>query len=242
MSASSLHLLSIDLRSAPSSLRAVLDLGPSDVEHWLGRARSAGAPLAIVCGPDCVDLYSTEAGRRAALKPLLESLWALGRNHHGFERVRTREAHGHAAVRHLLRQAAGLESTEHGRSYASCIAQAEAQAARFGTMSAALAELFQLASTTADRSETETELSAATSTRASRQIEALSAERIVEEELFGFRASVTNDDAGRASVPAPASLPAPRPSQYAAEELGSSVRLRVAPFRSLVTVSTRKSG
>jgi hypothetical protein len=210
----------------------VLELGPSDVEHWLGRARSSGAPLAIVCGPDCVDLYSSDAGQRAALKPLLQSLWALGRNHDGFERVRTREAYGHAAVRHLLRQAAGLESTEHGQSYSNCIAQAEAQATRFGTMSPALAELFQLATTTADRSETETELSGATSTRASRQLEALSAERIVEEELFGFRAAVTNDRGGRASVPA----------RYAAVEPGSSVRLRVAPFRSLVTVSARKSG
>src|SRR6478609_1503654 len=119
-----LHLLSIDLRSAPSSLRAVLDLGPDDVEHWLERARLAGAPMAIVCGPESVDLYSSEAGRRAAFKPLLESLWALGRNLEGFERIRTREAYGHAVVRHLLRQAAGLESTEHGVSYATCIAQA----------------------------------------------------------------------------------------------------------------------
>jgi hypothetical protein len=242
MAASNLHLLSIDLGSAPSRLRAVLELGQSDVEHWLERARNAGAPLAIVCGPDSVDLYSSDAGRFAAFKPLLESLWALARNLDGFERIRTCEAHGHAAVRHLLRQAAGLESTEHGLSYSNCIAQAEAQAVRFGTMSAALAELFVLASSTADRSEAETELSAATSTRASRQLEALSAERIVEEELFAFRAAAANDQAVRSSVPPPASLPAPRPSRYAAEEPGSSVRLRVAPFHSLVTVSTRKSG
>jgi hypothetical protein len=242
----SLHLLSIDLGSAPSSMRAVLELGRDDVEHWLERALVAGAPLAIVCGPDSVDLYSSETGRRAAFKPLLESLWALGRNLDGFERIRTREASGHAVVRHLLRQAAGLESTEHGLSYTGSIAEACARAARRGTLSPALRDLFQLASSTADRSEAETELSAPYSTRASRQIEALSAERIMEEELTAFRVAAANDQAARSSVPAPrTSQPAPaelvsRPP-YASDEPSSCMRLRVAPF-SLAPVSARHSG
>ncbi len=243
----SLHLLSIDLASAPSRLRAVLELGSEDVGHWLDRARAAGAPLAIVCGPDSVDLYSSEAGRRAAFKPLLESVWSLGRNIEGFERVRTREAYGHAVVRHLLRQAAGLESTEHGLSYTGSIAQACARAAGYGTLSQALRELFQLASSTADRSQAETELSAPHSTRASRQIEALSAERILEEEVTAFRVAAANDEAGRSSVPAPrTSLAAPSDQvsglpPYTANEPSSCVRLRVAPF-SLVPVSIRRSG
>lgn len=242
----SFHLLSIDLRSAPSSLRAVLELGRDDVEHWLKRARAAEAPLAIVCGPDCVDLYSSEAGRRAAFKPLLESLWALGRNLDGFEHIRTREANGHAVVRHLLRQAAGLESTEHGLSYTGCIVEACTQAARYDTLSQALRELFQLASSTADRSQAETELSAPYSTRASRQIEALSAERILEEELTAFRVAAS-DQAARSTVPAPrASVPAPSKLSsslppYTANEPSSCVRMRVAPF-SLLPVSTRRSG
>jgi Glutamyl-tRNAGlu reductase, N-terminal domain len=242
----SLHLLSIDLGSAPSSLRAVLELGRDDVEHWLKRARAAGAPLAIVCGPDRVDLYSSEAGRRAAFKPLLESLWSLGRNLEGFERIRTREAYGHAVVRHLLRQAAGLESTEHCLSYTGCIAEACAHAARHGTLSQALRDLFQLASSTADRSQAETELSAPYSTRASRQIEALSAERILEEEVTAFRVAAANDEAARSSVPAPRTSLAPSDQlgglpMYTANEPGSCVRMRVAPF-SLVPVSTRRSG
>ncbi len=243
----SLHLLSIDLGSAPSSLRAVLELGQNDVEHWLNRARAAGAPLAIVCAHDRVDLYSSEAGRRAAFKPLLESLWSLGRNLEGFEQIRTREAYGHAVVRHLLRQAAGLESTEHGLSYTGCIAEACARAARYGTLSHALRELFQLASSTADRSQTETELSAPYSTRASRQIEALSAERIMEEELTAFRVAAANDEAKRSSVPAPRkSVAAPNdqpggPLFFSANEPGSCMRMRVAPF-SLAPVSVRRSG
>jgi len=225
--ADSLHLLSIDLGSAPSSLRAVLELMPSDVAHWLKRANAAGAPLAIVCGPDIVDLYSSDAGRRMAFKPLLESLWSLARNLEGFDRIRTREAHGHAVVRHMLRQAAGLESTEHGLSYSGCLAAAATQARRFGTLSPELKELFALASSTADRSEAETELSAPHSTRDSRQIEALTAERILEEELTAFRmVAAANDQAARSSTPAPrASLP-----PYTADELGSCVRLRIAPF------------
>jgi hypothetical protein len=232
-------------------LRAVLELGRDDVSHWLQRAKAAGAPLAIVCGPDCVDLYSSEAGRRAAFKPLLESLWSLGRNLEGFEHIRTREAYGHAVVRHLLRQAAGLDSTEHGLSYSGCIAQACAQAVGFGTLSAALRELFQLASSTADRSEAETELSAPYSTRASRQIEALSAERIVEEELTAFQVAAANDESARSSSTMPAarnSVPAAadRASilpKYGSDEPGSCVRLRVAPFSLVpVTTSTRKSG
>ncbi len=241
----SLHLLSIDLGSAPSSLRAVLELGRDDVEHWLKRARAAGAPLAIVCGPDRVDLYSSEAGRRAAFKPLLESLWSLGRNHEGFEHIRTREAYGHAVVRHLLRQAAGLESTEHGLSYTGCIAEACARAARYDTLSQALRDLFQLASSTADRSQAETQLSAPYSTRASRQIEALSAERILEEEVTAFRVAAANDEAARSSVPAPRTSVAPNDQPgglplYTSNEPGSCVRMRVAPF-SLVPVSTRRS-
>jgi len=241
----SLHLLSIDLGSAPSSLRAALELGPDDVEHWLMRAKAAGAPLAIVRGPDTVDLYSTEAGRRAAFKPLLESLWSLGRNLEGFEHIRTREAYGHAVVRHMLRQAAGLDSTEHGLSYAGCIAQARAQSADFGTLSDALAQLFELACSTADRSEAETQLSAPNSTRASRQIEALTAERIMEEQLVVFRIAAANDQAARSSAPAPrASVAAPDGEStlplYTANEPSSCVRLRVAPF-SLVPASARKS-
>jgi hypothetical protein len=245
-SSESLHLLSIDLGSAPSSLRAVLELGRDDVEHWLERARAAGAPLAIVCGPDSVDLYSSEAGRRTAFKPLLESLWALGRNLEGFERIRTREANGHAVVRHMLRQAAGLESTEHGLSYSGSIAEACTRAQLRGTLSQALRDLFQLASSTADRSEAETELSAPYSTRASRQIEALSAERIMEEELTAFRVAAVNDEAARSSVPAPRhSLPAPAELSglppYTSNEPGSCVRMRVAPF-SMAPVSARRSG
>jgi hypothetical protein len=244
-SAESLHLLSIDLGSAPSSMRAVLELGRDDVEHWLKRAHAAGVPLAIVCGPDRVDLYSSEAGRRAAFKPLLESLWSLGRNLEGFEHIRTREANGHAVVRHMLRQAAGLESTEHGLSYAGSIAEACARAALRGTLSPALRDLFQLASSTADRSEAETELSAPYSTRASRQIEALSAERIMEEELTAFRVAA-NDEAARSSVPAPGtSQPAPANRSslppYSSSEPGSCMRLRIAPF-SLTPVSARRSG
>jgi hypothetical protein len=242
----SLHLLSIDLGSAPSSLRAVLELGPGDVEHWLKRAKAASAPLAIVCGPETVDLYSTEAGRREAFKPLLESLWSLGQNVEGFERIRTREAYGHAVVRHMLRQAAGLESTEHGLSYTGCIAEARMQAIDFGTMSEPLRQLFELAGSTADRSEAETRLSAPHSTRASRQIEALSAERIMEEELTAFRVAAANDDAARSYAPAPrASLAAPaarasvQPT-YTADEPGSCARVRVAPF-SMVPASVRKS-
>ena len=120
--AQSLHLLSIDLRSAPSSLRAALEFCREDVEHWLKRAAAAGAPLAIVCGPESVDLYSTADGRRTAFKPLLESLWSLGRNLEGVDRVRTTEASGHSVVRHLLRQAAG-QSVGGGRTYDLVIAE-----------------------------------------------------------------------------------------------------------------------
>jgi hypothetical protein len=233
---SPLHLLSIDLCSAPNSLRAVLELRPRDVEHWLGRARAAGATLAIVCGPDSVDLYSSEAGRRAAFKPLLESLWSLARNLDGFERVRTREAVGHAAVRHMLRQAAGLESTEHGVSYARAIHAACAQALRFSTLSEELGELFRLALCTADRSHSETELAAPHSTPASRQLEALSAERIFEEQLVAFQLATESEHPGRASQPPRSTLP-----PYSSEEAGSCVRLRISPFN-LLPISERKIG
>lgn len=231
----SLHLLSIDVHSAPNSLRSVLELGGKEVEHWLERAKAAGAPLAIVCGPDSIDLYSSEAGRRAAFKPLLESLWSLGRNLEGFERIRTRVAEGRAAVRHILRQAAGLESTEHGLSYASAIRAACEQALLFSTLSEELAGLFDVALGTADRSETETDLSAPHSTRASRRLEALSAERIVEEQLVAFQLAAETESPSRA----PHSVSTLPP--YSSEEPGSCVRLRVAPF-SLLPLSERKTG
>ena len=216
----------------------MLELGREDVEHWLKRAKAAGAPLAIVSGPQHVDLYSSEAGRRAAFKPLLESLWALSRHLHleGFDRIKTREAYGHAAVRHLLRQAAGLESTEHGLSYTACIDAACEQAQRFGTLSDGLIELFQVAGSTAQRSGTETEISAPFSTRASRQLEALSAERIVEEELLAFQvasaatATSANDASARATLPSGPrrSLRPGDLSLYTANEPSSCVRMRVS--------------
>lgn len=242
-STQSLHLLSIDLGSAPSSLRAALAFCREDVEHWLKRAAAAAAPLAIVCGPESVDLYSTDSGRRAAFKPLLESLWSLGRNLEGVDRVRTTEASGNEVVRHLLRQATGLASTEHGLSYEGCIAEAWERAAQHGTLCDPLCELFQLAHATAYRSHAETALSAPNSTRASRQIEALSAERILEEELTALRVAAANDV--RASMTPGVASAERRPSSllpaYAAHEPRSSVRIRISPF-SLMPVSQRHSG
>jgi hypothetical protein len=229
----SLHLLSIDLGSAPSTLRAVLELTSEDVEHWLRRAADTRVPLAIVVGPARVDLYSSDSGRKAAFKPLLESLWSLARNLDGFDRIRTTEASGHAVVRHLLRQAAGLESTEHGLSYAGCIAHACALARRYGTLSDVMTELFQLAGSTADRSSLETDMLAPHSTRASRQIEALGAERILEEELTAFRLTAGENEEGR-SASTRSTLP-----PYSSSEPGSDVRIRVAPFS---FVSQRRSG
>lgn len=233
-----LHLLSIDLGSAPSSLRAALLLSDEDVEHWLGRAVAAGVTLAIVCGPDSVDLYSTASGRRDAFKPLLQSLWAMGRNLEGFDRVRAVEASGHAVVTHMMRQAAGLASAEHGVSYAGAIDKAYSLAALNGTLSPDLQELFELASVTAYRCRAETEVSAPSSTRASRQVEMLGAERIMEEELTAFLVAAANDQGPRAaSLVPPTSAPADRPlaslvPAYAPHEPGSTIRLRAtsAPF------------
>jgi hypothetical protein len=239
-----LHLLSIDLGSAPSSLRAALLLSDEDVEHWLGRAAAAGVTLAIVCGPDSVDLYSTASGRHHAFKPLLQSLWALGRNLDGFDRVRTVEASGHQVVTHLMQQAAGLQSGEHGISYSSAIDQAYSLAALNGTLSPDLQELFELASITAHRCRAETQLSAPHSTRASRQVEMLGAERIMEEELTAFMVSAANDQGARAaSLPPPASLTPRsvtprsvtprsvtlRAPSFAPHEPGSAMRLRATP-------------
>ncbi len=234
----SLHLLSIDLSSAPSSLRAVLELGTEDVQHWLRRAAMAGVPLAIVCGPESVDLYSTHAGRRAAFKPLLESLWSLARNLDGFDQIRTIEASGHSVVRHMLRQAAGLASTEHGRSYSGCIALAAAQAERCGTSSATLREVFQLATTTAQRSRAETELQAPYSTRASRQVEALSAERILEEELTAFRVAAAGERASYAPAPLAKTHSG---SNFPTSEPTSAIRARVLSL-SIFPAAQRRSG
>lgn len=239
-----LHLLSIDLGSAPSSLRAALQLSGEDVEHWLGRAVAAGVTLAIVCGPDSVDLYSTETGRRDAFKPLLQSLWAVGRHLEGFDRVRTTEASGHAVVTHLMRQAAGLNSAEHGVSYTGAIDQGYSLAALNGTLCPDLQELFELASITAHRSQAETELSAPHSTRASRQVEVLGAERIMEEELMAFRVAAANDEGARsASLAPPGSVPARSASvapAYTPREPGSAMRLRVAP--GALSASQRRLG
>ena len=95
-------------------------------------------------------------------------------------------------------------------------------------------DLFQLATTTADRSKAETELAAPHSTRASRQIEALSAERIMEEELTAFRAAAANDEDVRAQHNRPA-------SNFPRSEPSSVVRMRVAPF-SMAPASQRRSG
>jgi Glutamyl-tRNAGlu reductase, N-terminal domain len=235
----SLHLLSIDLGSAPSGLRQVLELDPGDVPNLLEHAKRAAVPLAIVCGPGTVDLYSSHDDRRTAFKPLLERLWSLGRHLDGFERVRTTEASGHSVVRHLLRQAAGLESTEHGVSFVGAITRACVQAASHSTLSAALSDLFEVATATAHRARSETELQAPHSTRASRQVEALSAERILEEELTAFRAAAANDEATRRSTP-PLRKTQPL-STFPVSEPESAMRLRVAPF-SLAPVTVRRLG
>jgi glutamyl-tRNA reductase len=234
---SSLHLLSIDLQTAPSRLRAALELKPRDVEHWLEGARKLGVPLAIVCGPDRIDLYSSDEGRHAAFKPLLSRWWLLGGDQPGFRQIRTRSASGPAVVRHLLRQAAGLESTEHGLSYAGAIRAACTQAQRFATLSDDLFELLHLALSTAERSESETELGAPSSTPASRELDALTAERILEEQLVAFQLSAANDVPLRSSLPPRSSSLPP----YSTDERGSCVRLRISPF-SLLPLSERKSG
>lgn len=255
----SLHLLSIDSTTAGADARRALDLSSDALIECSVQAARDGAPLAIVSSAASLDLYSTAADHRAAFRPLLQKLWSIGLPcSASFRSVRARELRGLDAARHLLRQAAGLPGCEPGDQALPAIDAAYLRARSAGTLSPELEGLFRLALGTAARSLTETELSAPTSTRASRELEALGAERIVEEELVAFRmTSVANDTTPAAPqhpdtlVPRPsltssmppqsfrlgvrASLVAPKSGvisilpSYSASEPGSSVRLRVAP-------------
>jgi hypothetical protein len=237
-----LHLLSIDLGSAPSGLRSTLEQGLRDLRPWLVRAGMQGVPLAIVRSPGALDFYSTESGRHAAFRPVLAKVLGLTGGVANAALVQTTQASGSEVLRHLLRQAAGLDATEHGESHAACIVQAEMEAFDAGTLCPTLESLFRLANNTRRRSLSETELEAPTSTRASRQLEALSAERIVEEELMAFKAAAAIDEPARTSVAAPR-VPAPSLFPFSSSEPGSFVRLKVAisPLGD-VSVSDRKHG
>jgi hypothetical protein len=227
----SLHLLSVDLQSAPSSLRVLFESCTEQLEHWLGRAAASGAPLVIVHHPDSLDLYSTRAGRKTAYTPLLASAWTVARSLPELSRGQARELRGAAVVRYLLRQAAGLDPFELDGLRRERIAAARRKAAKAGSSCEILDQLFGAAIRTAERAASETELASPSSTRALRELSALEAERIVEEEIASFSVPLTI--ATPASVPAPSSarrafpLSAPPLDGFGREEPASTSRLKL---------------
>jgi glutamyl-tRNA reductase len=212
----SLHLLAIDSKGLSEELRAALRLDAAELATLLREApRDDGCELALVTGPDRLELYATGVCRVVAIRSVLRTLTRRGHNLNGFGAARVFEASGPAAAGYAFRSAAGLDDEpRQGQRRLVDLGEAAIHAVEAGMLGEHLSLLFSHATEAAWRVRRETDFYAAAANPASREVEALAVERIVEEQLVSWRSA----------YPTQSHSPSERPSL----EPTSMVRLRAA--------------
>jgi glutamyl-tRNA reductase len=214
-----LRMLAIDLRDAEPEVRTALCLNHAELEALMRDTCFTGKQLdlAIVSQPDRFEIYSTEATHRAAFRAVLFELVVRAGGRGNVRALPTTEMTGAMVARHLLRRAAGIEGRPVFEMLRELnVSSASSRAVRmFGPE---LASLFARALEAGWRAYTETAFGDPTSTDAHRDVDALEAERIVEEELVAWKAERT----------VVTSVPPPRldVSYYSSAEPGSAIRLK----------------
>lgn len=182
------HLLIIDLPEMPTAGREALAFPREEQLGWLSRAAQRGTSLVALLTDRSIELYSTESDRSQAFRPVLESLSARMKTVPVLAKARTVTKSGTLAARHLLRRAGGLGSEVLGDArFVTQLHAATALSTFSNALGSNLGSLFRAATTVGRRVRHETALGDPTATLALREVEQLSAERIMEEELAAWQ-------------------------------------------------------
>jgi hypothetical protein len=182
------HLLIIDLPQAPSASREALAFPRDEQLAWLSRAAARGTSLVALLTDHSIELYSTESDRTQAFRPVLESLATRMKSMPVLGKARTVTKSGATAARHLLRRAGGLGSELLGDPrFVTQLHAATALSTFKNALGSTLGSLFRAAASVGRRVRQETALGDPNATLALREVDQLSAERIVEEELASWQ-------------------------------------------------------
>jgi hypothetical protein len=219
-----LHLLTIDFDGAPSLVREAFAFSIEDRRELLRTAGRDGVPLVLLCSERSFHMVSTSQNHVRAFRPALARVHERTHAIEGSRAVPVLVTRGSDAARQFLRRAAPfLQSEPEARSFVEDMRSAAALATECAAFSTELAALFRMTEHAAERVYDETRLGRHGSQEAELELEALAAERIVEEELLAWQSSYP---ALRASVRPP--LSERDLDLFAAEEPQSVVRLRAA--------------
>lgn len=182
------HLLIIDLPRTPSAGREALAFPRDEQLAWLARAAQRGTSLVALLTDRSIELYSTESDRTQAFRPVLESLATRMKSVPVLGKARTVTKSGANAARHLLRRAGGLSSEVLGdQRFVTQLHAATALSTFSSALGPNLGSLFRAATNVGRRVRQETALGDPNATLALREVDQLSAERIVEEEVTAWQ-------------------------------------------------------
>jgi len=242
------HLLSIDVSALPESVRSALRMGGEEIAAWSGLAARQGASLVVMVSDDAIELYSTEHDRKRAFRAVMESLASRVQLRHELGRCRTLERRGTDAVRHLFQRAAGVVPGG-GRPFLARMHAATAIASTHAALGPTLASLFRSGANVGLR--VRLEAATAASPFVLSDLELLTAERIVEEELASFQSQEAElcraeDFAEVFRIEGEVDEPARDSRAYLGDEPGSHVRIRAAEylegFAEIVPLALRAGG
>jgi glutamyl-tRNA reductase len=220
--ATTVALLAIDLADASVEVRNALTLEGPELEAMIQGARRALGEIELVIVSDAqrLELYTTEASTPAVFRCILLELLARAGGRTSLAELRTVEARGPAVVRHAMRLASGVGCSS-GPEMLGELNHALFRSRSAGALGPELSALFFAALGTGFRACTETHAGDPQRSREERELAVLEVDRIIEEEIVAFRTARLHDAALEVE-----------PSQYAAHEPESSVRLRLSALRS----------
>ncbi|MGC4089612.1 MAG: hypothetical protein QM756_17340 [Polyangiaceae bacterium] len=242
-----LHLLRVDFRGLPDDVRSALRVPHEEVAAWSSHAARLGASLVVMASEDGIDLYSTERDRKRAFRAVMEGLATRVQLRHELGRSRTSELRGNDVARYLLQRAAGVAEGG-GRPFLARMHVASSTASTHASLGPTLASLFRIAANVGLR--VRLEASSSASPFVLGELETLTAERIVEEELASFQsqeAELCRAEDFTEVFTIEGEFDDSRDSRaYLSDEPGSHVRIRAAEYvanlAELVPLSLRAVG
>ena len=192
LEADSLHCLTVDFTHAPESVRAVLTPQSDELRDLLCEAGHASLPLLVLSSHESLSLVSTRQNHVRAFRPVLAVIREGLLGMRGWRALRVRIASGSDAARQLLKL--GVPESHAMPAIDDFVRnlRASAELSRVcGALSSELSALVRMAEHAANRVWEETRLGRPGGSVAELELEleALVAERIVEEELVAWQSS-----------------------------------------------------
>jgi hypothetical protein len=219
-----LHLLTIDFASANTAAGLALAFTEDERRELLLAAGSRGIPLILLQSARSFHLISTSQNHVRAFRPALAQVHERTRAVEGARALPVNIARGCDAARQLLHHATPFsQQRAEAQQFVVDLRAAGSLASECGALSTELAALLRMAERTAGRVHDETRLGRPGAVEAEAELEALVAERIVEEGLLAWQSS---DPTLRASLRPPISEH--DIELFSAEEPHSVVRLKTA--------------